>query len=59
MILGNIKAQIISIESGALLQGSLDMPVGDIKMERPEVIKEEIEEEEEEVGEPEEDEEKN
>jgi cytoskeletal protein CcmA (bactofilin family) len=59
VILGNIKAQIISIESGALLQGSLDMPVGDIKMERPEVIKEEIEEEEEEVGEPEEDEEKN
>jgi len=30
IILGNIKAQIISIESGALIKGNLDMPVGNI-----------------------------
>lgn len=30
IILGNIKAQIISIESGALIKGDLDMPVGNI-----------------------------
>lgn len=30
VILGNIKAQIISIESGALIKGDLDMPVGNI-----------------------------
>jgi cytoskeletal protein CcmA (bactofilin family) len=30
VILGDIKAQIISIESGALIQGSLNMPVGNI-----------------------------
>ena len=34
VILGDIKAQIISIESGALLQGNLNMPVGSI-MENP------------------------
>jgi len=33
VILGDIKAQIISIESGALLQGKLTMPVRDIKIE--------------------------
>lgn len=47
IILGNIKAQIISIESGALIKGDLDMPVGNIAVagtkteERPEDLKEE------------------
>ncbi|MBU1202614.1 polymer-forming cytoskeletal protein [Patescibacteria group bacterium] len=35
MILGDIKAQIISIESGALLKGTLDMPIGNISTEEP------------------------
>lgn len=30
VILGDIKAQVISIESGALIQGNLNMPVGNI-----------------------------
>jgi len=30
VILGDIKAQVISIESGALIQGTLNMPVGNI-----------------------------
>ena len=33
VILGDIKAQIISIESGALIQGKIIMPVRDIKIE--------------------------
>ncbi len=33
MILGNIRAQILSMESGALIQGQLDMPVGNISTE--------------------------
>lgn len=35
IILGNIKAQVISIASGALMKGSLDMPVGNITVEEP------------------------
>ena len=35
IILGNIKAQIISIESGALIKGTLDMPVGNITVDEP------------------------
>lgn len=35
VILGNIKAQIISIESGALIRGNLDMPVGNITVDEP------------------------
>lgn len=44
VILGNIKAQIISIESGALIKGDIDMPVGNITIEeaRPEAKKEEL-----------------
>ncbi|MBT6691743.1 polymer-forming cytoskeletal protein [Candidatus Parcubacteria bacterium] len=42
VILGDIKAQIISIESGALLQGNLNMPVGSI-MENPTLEKRELE----------------
>ena len=34
VILGDIKAQIISIESGALVQGKLNMPVGNISTEQ-------------------------
>ena len=47
VILGNIKAQIISIESGALIKGDLDMPVSNIALdeqkreERKESLKEE------------------
>ncbi|MCD4760512.1 polymer-forming cytoskeletal protein [bacterium] len=38
MILGDIKAQVISIESGALIQGNLNMPVGNITTaEAPEI----------------------
>ncbi|PLX25136.1 cell shape determination protein CcmA [Candidatus Parcubacteria bacterium] len=33
IILGDIKAQVISIESGALIKGQLNMPVGDFKVE--------------------------
>lgn len=35
MILGDIKAQVLSIESGALLKGTLDMPIGNISTEEP------------------------
>jgi len=35
IILGNIKAQVISIASGALLKGNIDMPVGNITAEKP------------------------
>ena len=35
IILGNIKAQIISIESGALIKGDLNMPVGNITVDEP------------------------
>ena len=47
IILGNIKAQIISIESGALIKGDLDMPVGNISVEtsRPEEKPEKLKEE--------------
>jgi len=47
IILGNIKAQIISIESGALIKGDLDMPVGNITIdehkheEKKDLLKEE------------------
>ena len=33
VILGDIKAQVISIESGALVYGKLNMPVGNISTE--------------------------
>lgn len=33
VILGNIKAQILSVASGALIKGNLDMPVGNISVE--------------------------
>jgi cytoskeletal protein CcmA (bactofilin family) len=52
IILGNVKAQIISIESGALIKGNLDMPVGNITVDEPkseikqEETEEDIEEEE-------------
>ncbi|MFA6307544.1 MAG: polymer-forming cytoskeletal protein [Patescibacteria group bacterium] len=32
IIIGNIKAEIISIEAGALIKGDLDMPVGNIAL---------------------------
>lgn len=35
IILGDIKAQILSIESGALIKGNLDMPVGNISVDEP------------------------
>ena len=35
IVLGNIKAQIISIESGALIKGDLNMPVGNIAIAEP------------------------
>ncbi len=35
VILGDIKAQILSIESGALLKGNIDMPVGNITVDEP------------------------
>src|SRR3989339_993560 len=49
VILGNIKAQIISIESGALIKGELDMPVGNITVDEPrlESKKEELKEDQE------------
>lgn len=37
VILGNIRAQILSMESGALIQGHLDMPVGNISAEDPKI----------------------
>ena len=47
IILGNIKAQIVSIESGALIKGDFNMPVGNITVEepRPEVKPIKLEEE--------------
>jgi len=47
IILGNVKAQIVSIESGALIKGDLDMPVGNITVDepRPEPKEEKSEEE--------------
>ncbi|KKP91841.1 MAG: Integral membrane protein CcmA involved in cell shape determination [Parcubacteria group bacterium GW2011_GWA2_36_10] len=47
VILGDIKAQVISIESGALVQGKLNMPTRDIKEEAKEVPVEEVNSEEE------------
>lgn len=47
VILGDIKAQVISIESGALVQGKLNMPTRDIKEEEKEVPVEEVNSEEE------------
>ncbi len=35
VILGDIKTQIISIESGAMLQGNLSMPVSGVGKEEP------------------------
>src|SRR3989339_2061960 len=47
VILGDIKAQIISIESGALVQGKLIMPTRDIKNdEEKETTSEEVSTEE-------------
>lgn len=39
VILGNIKAQILSIASGALVKGNLDMPVGNITVDEPRMEK--------------------
>lgn len=39
VIIGNIKAQIISIEAGALIKGNLDMPVGNINVDEPKLEK--------------------
>lgn len=36
IILGDVKAQIISIESGALIKGKLDMPVANVKIKASE-----------------------
>ena len=41
VILGDIKTQIMSVESGALIQGKITMPVGEIKAEHVEPIEEE------------------
>ena len=35
IILGSIKAQVLSVESGALIKGTLDMPVGNITVNEP------------------------
>lgn len=35
MILGDVTAQILSIESGALIKGNINMPVGNITIDEP------------------------
>ena len=47
IILGSIKAQVISIESGALIKGNLDMPVGNITVDelKPALSSENLKEE--------------
>lgn len=43
IILGDIKAQILSIESGALIKGNINMPVGKISVEEELPPKKEVE----------------
>ncbi len=44
IILGDIKTQLISIESGAIIQGSVTMPVNDVSKEESRKNKEKISE---------------
>ena len=45
VILGDIKAQIISIESGALVQGKLNMPVENFSIDQETTISDDVVEE--------------